>query len=459
MSKTSGRRLMAIPSRIRAAGRVPWRALSRTGRISVAGVIGSAALAVALGIIIPRVVEHYALASRLESIVSLVRILEQQDLVPPAGEDLTREAYDRFDATVRGGLLGGENLRVKLWNREGEIVYSDRLELVGRRFPIEPSLALALSGRATSELSELSARENDLDRELGVQALEFYVPLHGSRGEVIGAFEVYQDAARIAGPLTAVQRAVWVSIGTGLSVLLVFLVLLFAATSRTMERESAARERLLRRLVHAQEEERRHVVGDLHDEVGQTLTRVLYGIRGSRARLGADGSDVAQELQRLERLVDHLILVLRRFMAEAGPALIDDFGLAAALQALAREQEAESGVLIEVVADEVPELDQVTQITLLRAAREAVINARKHAEPNRMRIVLGRSRSGVTLAVEDDGRGSARIRDGVGLRYLRDRVASIGGRVDVTSRPEVGTRLYVQAPIGGRDGSDPDPRR
>src|SRR3972149_3915248 len=134
-SRNKGGAVMAIPSRIRAAGRVPWRALSRTGRISVAGGIGAGGPGGAPGITLPRVVGPYALASRLESIVSLVRILEQQDLVPPAGEDLTREAYDRFDATVRGGLLGGENLRVTLWNREGEIVYSDRLHTVGRRLP------------------------------------------------------------------------------------------------------------------------------------------------------------------------------------------------------------------------------------------------------------------------------------------------------------------------------------
>jgi len=384
-------------------------------------------------------------------------VLERQGLVPPVDDHLEGEEYEQFDDSVRGGLLGGENLRVKLWNSAGEIVYSDATELVGSRYPVTQDLARALSGQPTAEITDLTDDENRLERGLAPQVLEYYVPLHGQQGQVVGAFEVYQDAAHLIGHMAAVRLATWFAIGTGLSVLMLFLFLLFAATARGLRREMAARDRLLRRLVTAQEEERRHVVGDLHDEVGQTLTRILYGVRGSRARLGFQG-EVADELERLEHLVDQVIVRVRGLMAAARPVLIEDFGLKAALESFAREQQAESGVPVDVLFSDLPEMDPVTATTLLRAAREAVINARKHAEPRRIKVVVGRRRAWVALEVVDDGIGATVIEDGVGLSYLRDRVDSIGGRVEVSTRPGAGTRVLVLAPLGGSDGGDPPPR-
>lgn len=614
------RRLAALPGRLRETGRLHWHALSRAGRVSIAGVAASAALAVALGVIIPRTAEHHALESRLESIRSLVRILETEHLVPPVRDHLTGSAYERFDNVVRGGLLGGENLRVKLWNLAGEIVYSDERKQVGERFPIGPNLASALTGHATVEITDLSAEENRLDRSLGSQALEFYVPLRGERGEVIGAFEVYQENSHVAAHLSAVRNTVWIAVGTGLSILFVFLAFLFGATAKAMaaERRAAqdraedlgvllrtsrmlssepelgrtapdvlsvlserlglrcaavlldggeprfalartgrdaacgpavagarrardrgrevertapgdqvlghadtstpccvlavpfsigadqtgalvacreagrpygareralisgvagqlgvaaenarlftdlqgvteARGRLLRRLVDAQEEERRHLVGDLHDGMGQALTRVLYGLRGSRARLDPSEEEVAGELTRLESLVDELIVNLRRYMAEIRPALLEDLGLPEALEALAREQEREAGLRIDVRANPLPPMEQATAITLFRAAQEAVINARKHADARYLWIELGQQDGHIVLEVGDDGRGAEELRDGVGLTYMRERVAFLGGRVDVTSRPGIGTTVTVVVPaeVAHGDGSSP----
>ncbi len=597
---------------LRESGRVAWRALSRVGHLSIAGVAASALLAVALGVFIPRVAERHAMGARLDSARTLVRVLEQQELVPLIGDHLSGTAYARFDAVVRGGLLGGDNLRVKLWSPDGEIVYSDARDLVGRRFPVSEPLAATFEGVASAKISDLSDEENLAERPLASRLLEFYLPLRDD-GRVVGAFEIYQDYEPLASHLAAIRTAVWISVGSGLSILFVFLVLLFAATARAMAREqqaaqdraedlevllntsrllasepglertapevlgvlssrlglrcaavlpdgggtgfalartgtprvcrlartaagaardrgravervgdgeaalghgddgascrvlavpfaagqdhvgafaacreaarpfdpreravvegvaaqlavatenarlftdlrgmTEARGRLLRQLVDAHEEERRHVVGDLHDQVGQTLTRVLYGIRGSRARLETASSEVADELARLEGLVDELITNLRRYMAAVRPALLEDFGLPEALEAFAREQEEESGLRIDVRVGVLPPLEPAAAITLFRAAQEAVINARKHADPRFVRVDLARRDGSVVLEVTDDGRGIAEVRDGIGLTYMKQRVVSLGGTVDVASRPGAGTTIRVLVPLEGR---------
>lgn len=601
----SGRRLAAIPRRIGETGRLSWRALSRAGRVSAAGVAASAFLAVALGLFIPRVAEHHTIRSRLDAMATLVRVLEEQTLIPALDEPFTGTTYERFDGLVRGGLLGGENLRVKLWSRRGQIVYSDERSLVGHRFPVSPPLRAAFAGEPSAEVSDLSEPENIRERELAGRLLEFYVPLReGER--VVGVFEVYQDMRPLVAHMAAIRTAVWVAVGVGLSVLLAFLGFLFAATARTMalERQHAldraedlavllgtaeilasdistsatvrtalgslyarlhlrgagvvwkrdgsttatsvgddhepcascllatreilgvsesaggspdeggeacgvlaiplrsstellgalvacrdaarplgdrertllaglaaqmaaaleseklvedlrqvtqAKDHLLRRLVDAQERERRHLVGDLHDGLGQTLTRILYGLRGARTRLAADQTEIAEELERLETLADGLSTNLRRYMATIRPTVFEDFGLARALEAFAREQASESGLRIGVQLDDVPDLPPAAGVTLFRAAQEAVMNARKHADAKRVNVTLSSHDGSVVLEVADDGRGAPVVRDGVGLTYMRDRAASLGGRVDIVSTPGRGTTLRVHVPVEGSD--------
>lgn len=609
VASVNGRRPMSIPRRIGETGRLPWRALSRAGRVSAAGVAASAVLAIALGLFIPRVAEHHTIQARLDAMTTLVRVLGQQTLIPIDGDPLTGPTYHRFDDLVRGGLLGGENLRVKLWNREGQIVYADDRSLVGRRFPPSPPLQAAFAGEPSAEVSDLSDPENLRERGLADELLEFYVPLREG-GQVVGVFEVYQDLRPLSAHMAAIRAAVWLAVGSGLSVLLAFLGFLFAATARTMARErrraleraedlstllrtaeilasdvsiattipealaafrarldlagaavvwdpaypasgstiedghepcasclAAAREslpshpslggaepgsrdaerdgcdaaaapirssaellgtlvacrdaahplgererillgglgaqmaaaleshrlfeelrqvtdekdHLLRRLVDAQEHERRNLVGDLHDGLGQTLTRILYGLRGVRTRLPTGSEEVREELERLETLTDGLSTSLRRYMATIRPAVLEDFGLGRALEAFAREQSAEAGIRIDVRLDQVPDLPAAAAVTLFRAAQEAVMNARKHAEAGRVEVTLCARDGTVVLEVADDGRGVPVLREGVGLASMRDRVASLGGRVDIESVHGRGTTLRVIVPMERSD--------
>lgn len=451
----------SILARLRVLGVVQWSALPRIGRISLAGVLASGVLAIALGVTIPRAAQDRILGAELDSVAALVGVLEAQKTIPSMDRALTGTSYRRFDNIVQGGLLGGQNLRVKLWNMEGRIIYSDMDSLVGRRFPLTDDLEAALAGLPSAEVSDLSAKENSFDRGLGIKLLEFYVPVHGSSGEVVGAFEIYQDYRPLEGRLASIKRVVWVSVAGGLALLFVFLWFLFMGTAAAIAKEKHAAEeraaalkevtdsrgRLLRRMVRVQEEERRHLVGDLHDGLGQALTRVLYGLRGCKLRLGNE-SQIAEELGHLESLVDEQARDLRRYMARIKPALLADKGLGPALEAFAQDQELEAGFPIEVDVSGVAHLEDGAEVTLFRAAQESVMNARKHANASRITISLAQEGHWLDLVVADDGRGASLFREGMGLSYMRDRVASLGGTVDIESRAGSGTTVRVRVPEG-----------
>ncbi len=220
---------------------------------------------------------------------------------------------------------------------------------------------------------------------------------------------------------------------------------------------TAQREQLLRRLVSAQEEERRHLVGDLHDGLGQGLTRVLFGLRGARARLPDVDSDVAGELAHLESLVESQSRGLRKYMAAIRPEMLEDFGLTAAVGTLLRDLELETGLRIHSELDRVGEVESAAGLTLFRAAQEAVVNVR-HADAQNLWVRLIQDNGEVVLEVRDDGKGMAEVRRGIGLTYMEDRVTSLGGSAEIATTPGEGTTVTIRVPAnrGDRNGSAPD---
>jgi len=146
-------------------------------------------------------------------------------------------------------------------------------------------------------------------------------------------------------------------------------------------------------------------------------------------------------------------------MAAIRPTLLEDLGLSRAVQAFARDQEVESGIPIAVETRVFAEPNRVTGVTVFRAAQEAIMNARKHASAEHIRVMLESRDGTVVLEVADDGRGRGEEPDGLGLSYMRDRVASLGGSVTIDSVPGQGTTVRAQIPVEDSDGTAPDPGR
>jgi len=249
--------------------------------------------------------------------------------------------------------------------------------------------------------------------------------------------------------------------GVGIYATLAYTIRIFAEIYRQKGREL---ERLSVRLLTAQEEERRRLARQLHDELGQTLTaaKLSLGMATQAAHAQAQVQPQAQELK--ERLVetgqllDRAIEETRALSHRLRPPLLDELGLVPALRWLVERFTGAEGLQVELEADEgeVGRLGPELEGLLYRAAQEALTNVVRHARATRARVELTRAEGRVRLTVEDDGQGfdvgrALRRGEGLGLQGLRERAALAGGTLRISSRPGTGTRLTLEVPLDGEE--------
>ncbi len=204
-----------------------------------------------------------------------------------------------------------------------------------------------------------------------------------------------------------------------------------------------------RRVVSAQELERRRLARELHDETGQALTSILLGLRGLEEV--KDEQMLHASVAEVRDLVRSTLQDVRRLAVELRPKALDDFGLVAALERLTDSFGEQTGIAIEFVQN-VPEgrLPPDVETALYRIVQESLTNVVKHARADRVSIVLTRKADSVSVLVEDDGIGFEPGREraeGLGLLGMRERVSLLGGRVAIESRPGSGTTFVAEVPV------------
>jgi signal transduction histidine kinase len=209
----------------------------------------------------------------------------------------------------------------------------------------------------------------------------------------------------------------------------------------------------VRRVIEAQELERRRLARELHDETGQALTSILLGLKAIRS--AATDEDAARAETDVRELVVQALQDVRRLAVELRPSALDDFGLVAALERLATTFAERSGIpaAVESTLSEQrlpPELETV----LYRLVQEALTNVVKHAGAERVSILVTQSDGGVRAVVEDDGQGfspgEVRV-DALGLVGMRERLALLGGTLSVESEPGAGTAVVADIPLTAVD--------
>ena len=215
--------------------------------------------------------------------------------------------------------------------------------------------------------------------------------------------------------------------------------------NRMIERLGAERRQAGTRALRAREEERRRIARGLHDEVGQTMTGVLFLLKQL-----AQGSSGAQRsaLEEAQQAVRTNLEEVRRIAQELRPEVLDHLGLSSALNNLARAFERRTSIAVErQIEAQLGPLDPDAELVLYRVAQESLTNVARHSEATRVLLALSSNGDSLVLRVADNGRGFDPIHvEGGGLRGIRENALIVGGVLAIKPSPTGGIEVRLEVP-------------
>ena len=311
-----------------------------------------------------------------------------------------------------------------------------------------------LGGEDAARLTEIE--ENVLSRGVGARG---EVPLHDSSGKlryfdftieplrdnangVVGLLGAYIDVTEQHRQREALEREK------------ATLDHLVAKRTHELAAANTRLRSLAQRTVSVQEDERARVSRELHDESGQGLTALKMALEAIR-------TDLPPELRDVCRRMDEAIVLTRQTMEEIRvlahdlrPPALDAASLGDVLEGLCHEFERRTHIPVEYHTSSLPDVSKLASVTLYRFTQEALTNIGKHAGAARVRVALEWQAERISLSIEDDGQGfdfppavaHTHERQGIGLIGLQERIKSIGGTLEIHSRPGQGTRLVADVP-------------
>lgn len=225
-------------------------------------------------------------------------------------------------------------------------------------------------------------------------------------------------------------------------------------TSFQEQREQTLRS-LVQLITQAQEEERRRIAQELHDDTLQGVTLLLQGV-DRLLEQNAVPPDMRPRLESQRELAANMAASLRRFSRDLRPSMLDELGLVPALQWLTGDMRARTGLEHSFeVQGEPKRLDSIVEVTLFRVVQEAIRNVEKHAQATSVKVLLMFEPEEVCARIEDDGRGFAPPKDlhfavaqgKLGLVGLYERASRLDGTLSITSEPGKGTVVDVHVPL------------
>jgi signal transduction histidine kinase len=286
-----------------------------------------------------------------------------------------------------------------------------------------------------TELVELARRAtalNELDLDAGEERLQAVQSHFRQRVTIISVIALALGAILAGVTIQRVQR------------------LEKEAEARYKEVEEARRElrKLSDRLVTAQEEERRSLSRELHDEIGQAMSAMLVEL--GRLEAAPDGAVRRERLASVRRMAEASVGMVRNMALLLRPSMLDDLGLVPALKWQAREVTRRTGLKVKMVADEIADgmLDS-HRTCVYRIVQEALNNCAKHSQATGIRVIVRQDPDGLAVSVQDDGIGfDPSLEKGMGLLGMEERVERLGGLLCVESQPGHGTVLSIHLPLG-----------
>lgn len=416
--------------------------------------------------------------------------LEKKDWLSP-GSIATLERLHR------GTPLGRRIVSLKIWGPGGRVVYSSHPSLVGRVFPVTPSLRGAWNGEVKAELSELGQEEDELERiHFGTRLLEVYSPIRAEGSDrIISVAEFYEAADDLDQQLFEAQVSSWVVVA---AVTLTMFALLFSVvrggsqTITRQQRELTTRIRELSALLKQNEElnervrratnrtaevnERflRRVSAELHDGPAQALGYALLRLDSVKQNL--DGCEYTEQIEGCpyqgtvsdNGVLDSIRSSLNEALQEirnlsTGLALpeLGKSSLRQALNRLVRSHERRTSTKVNTKIGDVDiDLPLPAKIGIYRFVQEALHNAFRHGAGQNVCLEAATDESGVLMVeVSDEGPGfdlGTRVAspDHLGLVGMRERIESLGGEFQVNSAPGQGTRVTARLSLNDIEEDD-----
>ena len=399
-----------------------------------------------------RYLEAQERLTRVRSQVLVAAVLVRDALLEPAPSLTPRferqldETYGAIDAALRDyvPVLGTVDEQQQVQRLQDEL---DEFRQITRK------VLSARKGGTATDVRELLNRNLVPRREAAVRVSEEVQALNRA------AFVQHQtDIGRVH---RAAERRTWQQVGLALiaSLAIGFLISLYSGRleshlqTQLRANEQSARDLqdLSARLMTAQEEERRNVARELHDEVGQALTAVQVELSVAERRL--HGTPQAGALAEAQAITQGALHTVRDMSQLLHPAALDDLGLAAAVEWQARLFEARHGIRVELQQDRLlHRLPREVEVAAYRIVQEALTNVAKHSGATTCWLRMERRDLDLAITIADDGAGfdpsDTRFnRRGLGLVGMRERAALLAGVVSFDSQRGTGTRVTARLPL------------
>lgn len=373
--------------------------------------------------------------------------------------------------------LGRQIAALKVWDRQGRILYSTTPAEINQVFPVQDGLAQAWRGEVAAEISNLQADENALERAQQARLLEIYSPVRLSGSDqIIAVAEFYQQVDDLEREITAAQQRSWLVVGVVTLVMYVLLAGFVQRASDTIARQqlalrdqvaqltevlaqnAALHERVHRaaaRTTALNERFLRRISAELHDGPAQELGLALLRLddiapRCETCTINRPNQDTREDVleivrQSLRRALDEV----RAISTGLGVPQLDHLTLTDTARRAVRTHERRTGTKVQLRISDLPaQAPLPVKITLYRVIQEALTNAYRHAGGVGQAIRLDGSADAVHLEVADQGPGfdgdlSSDHEEHLGLVGMRERVASLGGRFQVVSARNQGATIIA----------------
>lgn len=231
--------------------------------------------------------------------------------------------------------------------------------------------------------------------------------------------------------------------------------------------EALQLQKQLRHLSHqvlqAQEEERKRISRELHDEIAQVLMAITLHLAALKKEASPNSKDLKRKITRTQRLVEKSVSIVHQFAGQLRPPALDDLGLIPALHSYMKDFARQTGIPIRFTSfarGRTEQLDSAKRTVLYRVAQEALINVARHAQATLVKVSIQKLRDAIRMEIKDNGKSfqvqgvlTARRNKGLGLLGMRERVEMVGGRFTVESSPGRGTTIRAEIPFanGARD--------